>query len=49
MRTTGAFRGDQDMRRREFPDTKIAGILSGYPIFITRRAPEAVDVEDFET
>jgi hypothetical protein len=43
MVTTGAhFVAIRNMLRREFPDTKIVGI------FITRRVPEAVDIEDFE-
>jgi hypothetical protein len=43
MVTTGAhFVAMRNMLRREFPETKIVGI------FITRRVPEAVDIEDFE-
>jgi hypothetical protein len=42
--TTGAhFVAVRNMLRREFPDTKLVGL------FIARRVPEAVDVEDFET
>jgi predicted amidophosphoribosyltransferase len=42
--TTGAhFVAVRNMLRREFPDIRIMGI------FIARRVPEAVDVEDFET
>jgi hypothetical protein len=41
--TTGAhFVAIRNMLRREFPDSQIVGI------FIARRVPEAVDVEDFE-
>jgi hypothetical protein len=32
----------RNILRREFPDTKIVGL------FIARRVPEAVDVEDFD-
>jgi len=42
--TTGAhFVAIRNLLRREFPDTKIVGL------FIARRVPEAVDVEDFDT
>jgi hypothetical protein len=42
--TTGAhFVAMRNMLRREFADTQIVGV------FIARRVPEAVDVEDFET
>ena len=42
--TTGAhFVAMRTILRREFPDTRIVGVL------IARRVPEAVDVEDFET
>jgi hypothetical protein len=42
--TTGAhFVAMKTMLRREFPDTQIVGV------FIARRVPEAVDVEDFDT
>jgi len=42
--TTGAhFVAMKTILRREFPDTQIVGV------FIARRVPEAVDVEDFET
>jgi hypothetical protein len=44
MITTGAhFVAIRNILRREFPDTRIIGI------FITRRVPEAIDVEDFDT
>ena len=42
--TTGAhFVAMRTILRREFPDTRIVGVL------IARRVPEAVDVEDFES
>jgi hypothetical protein len=42
--TTGAhFIATRNMLMREFPGTKIVGL------FIARRAPEAMDIEDFET
>jgi hypothetical protein len=41
--TTGAhFVATRNLLRREFPDTKIVGL------FIARRVPEAVDMEDFD-
>lgn len=41
--TTGAhFVAVRNILRREFPDTKIIGL------FIARRVPEAVDIEDFD-
>jgi predicted amidophosphoribosyltransferase len=44
LMTTGAhFVAIRTILRREFPDTQIVGV------FIARRVPEAVDVEDFET
>jgi predicted amidophosphoribosyltransferase len=42
--TTGAhFVAARNLLQREFPDTKIVGL------FIARRVPEAVDIEDFDT
>jgi predicted amidophosphoribosyltransferase len=42
--TTGAhFVAVRNKLRREFPDTKIVGL------FIARRVPEAVDIEDFDS
>ena len=41
--TTGAhFVAVRNMLRQHFPDTKIVGL------FIARRVPEAVDIEDFD-
>jgi adenine/guanine phosphoribosyltransferase-like PRPP-binding protein len=41
--TTGAhFVAVRNMLRREFPDIKIVGL------FIARRVPEAIDIEDFD-
>lgn len=41
--TTGAhFVAARNLLRREFPDTKIVGL------FVARRVPEAVDIEDFD-
>ena len=42
--TTGAhFIAVRNVLHREFPTTKIVGL------FIARRVPEAVDIEDFDT
>ena len=44
MITTGAhYVAIRNILRRQYPDVPIMGI------FIARRVPEAVDVEDFET